>query len=144
MGTIGRAFAVTDDEYSRLVRQRKAKSNFAALARLVVELPEIRKAAAANSVLVWSYNLAKRCLSAEHLSQLRAGHLRGASGPTSRPAETEQSAAFLPGPGLWQLYKSPSRYSIEKAKRELGYQAQIDLKMGMELTAEWARWSRLI
>jgi len=144
MGTIGRAFAVTDDEYSQLVRQRKAKSNFAALARLVVQQPEIRKAAAANSVLVWSYNLAKRCLSAEHLSQLRAGHLRGASGPTSRPAETEQSAAFLPGPGLWQLYKSPSRYSIEKAKRELGYQAQIDLKMGMELTAEWARWSRLI
>jgi nucleoside-diphosphate-sugar epimerase len=143
MGTIGRVFAVTDDEYSRLVRQRKSKSNFAALARLIVQQPEIRNAAQENSVLVWSYNLTKRYLPPEHLSQLRAGHLQGASGSTSSSGETERPA-FLPGTGLWQLYKSPSRYSIEKAKRELGYRAQIDLKMGMELTAEWARWSRFI
>jgi nucleoside-diphosphate-sugar epimerase len=144
MGAKGRVFAVADEEYSNLVRQRKSKTSLAKLARLVARQPEIINAARENSFCVWSYNLAKRFLSRERLFQLRANHSRGASVTAFRSAEAEKLAAFLPDAALWKLYTSPSRYSVDKAKHELGYGPQVNIARGMELTAEWARWARLI
>jgi nucleoside-diphosphate-sugar epimerase len=144
MGTKGQVFAVADDEYSYLAKQQKSKTSLAELARLIARHPEIRNAARENSFARWSYNLAKRLLSEERLSELKTNHWRGAGGLALRRVEAEEPAAFLPGAGLWKLYKSPCRYSVEKAKRELGYRPQIDLERGMELTAEWARWARLL
>jgi hypothetical protein len=143
MGTKGRVFAVGDNEYAYLVKERKSKASLAKLARLVARHPDIRNAAKENSFLIWSYNLAKRLLPQERLLPLRANHSRGACGSAFSLSQADIPAAFLPGSGLWQLYKSPSRYSVEKAKHELGYRPQTDLKGGMELTAEWARWARL-
>jgi nucleoside-diphosphate-sugar epimerase len=143
MGTKGRVFAVGDDEYAHLVKERKSKASLARLARLVAQNPDIRNAAKENSFLIWSYNLAKRLLPRERLLQLGANDSRGARGSVFSLSQAETPAAFLPGAGLWKLYKSPSRYSVDKAKHELGYRPQTDLKRGMELTAEWARWARL-
>jgi nucleoside-diphosphate-sugar epimerase len=140
MGTKGRVFAVGDNEYAYLVKERKSKASLANLAQLVAQHPDIRNAAKENSFLIWSYNLARRLLPEEHLLQLKAN----ARGSVFSLRQAEMPAAFLPGTGLWKLYKSPSRYGVEKAKHELGYRPQTDLKRGMELTAEWARWARLI
>jgi len=144
MGAKGQVIGVTDDEYSHLAKQRKSKTSFAELTRLIARHPEIRKVARKNSFLRWSYNLSKRLLPQGRLAQLTASYSRGASGTGFRQGEAEEPAVFLPGAGLWKLYKSPSRYSVEKARRELSYRPQIDLERGMELTSEWARWARLI
>jgi nucleoside-diphosphate-sugar epimerase len=119
-----------------------AKTTLAELARLIARHPEITNAAKKNSLLVWPYNLAKRLPLQDRLLQFRGEYSRGPR--VSRRSEAEKPGTFLPGAGLWKLYKSPSRYSVEKEKRELGYRPQIDLERGMELTAAWARWSRLV
>jgi nucleoside-diphosphate-sugar epimerase len=75
------------------------------------------------------------------LVKRRADRLQGLS--SLEPGD-EEPAAFLPGASLWQLYKSSCRYSAEKAKHELGYRSRVKLERGMELTAEWARWVRLV
>jgi nucleoside-diphosphate-sugar epimerase len=144
MGTKGQAFAVDDNEYAYLVKERKSKASLANLVRLVARHSDIRNAAKENSFLTWSYNLAKRLLPKERLLRLKENHSRGARGSVFSSSQAEMPAAFLPGTGLWKLYKSPSRYSVERAKHELGYRPQTDLKRGMELTGEWAKWARLI
>jgi nucleoside-diphosphate-sugar epimerase len=139
----GQVLAITDDEYSCLAKQRRSQTSFAELARLIARHPEIRRAARKNPSLRWLYNFSKRFRFQNRL-QFRAKHSIGASGSAFRLGEAEKPAAFLPGAVLWKLYKGRSRYSIEKAKRELGYHPQIGLEWGMELTAQWARWARLI
>jgi len=63
--------------------------------------------------------------------------------------EKDPSAAglpplVLPDLFLWKLYSSQSAVSIDKARRELGYQPRFDLSRGMALTADWARWAGLL
>lgn len=142
MGTKGRVFAVRDDEYLSLAKRQESKTSLAELAGLIARHPEITNAAKKNPFLVRWYNLAKRLVSQERLLQLRATYLRARRASAFRP--NPELPTFLPGPGLWKLYKSSSRYSIDKAKRELGYRPQIDLERGMELTAAWAKWARLV
>jgi nucleoside-diphosphate-sugar epimerase len=143
MGMKGRVVAAADEEYSYLLKQHKSKTRLTDLAGLIARNPEVRNAARENSWVIWSYNLAKRFVPQERLLQLK-NNSQKASGAAFRSDETKKPAAFLPEAGLWKLYKSPSRYSVEKAKRELGYRPQVNLEKGMALTEEWARWARLI
>jgi nucleoside-diphosphate-sugar epimerase len=143
MGVNGRVLSAPADAYSKLVNQHKSRIGLRDLARLIVGQPEIRTAAKNNSLVMWSYRWAKRLVSDKHFSRLKGSHLR-AGATLSSITDDLPRAAFLPAPGLWELYKSPSRYSIEKVKHELGYRPQIKFQKGMELTAEWARWVRLI
>jgi nucleoside-diphosphate-sugar epimerase len=143
MGVKGRVLPASADAYWKLVKQHKSRTGLTDLARLIVRQPEIRTAAKNNSFVMWSYRWAKRLVSDKHLSRLKGTHLRGGATLSCRTNDLPV-AAFLPAAGLWELYKSPSRYSIEKVKHELGYRPQIELQKGMELTAEWARWVRLV
>ncbi|MGZ6281016.1 MAG: hypothetical protein ACXWPP_20465, partial [Ktedonobacteraceae bacterium] len=36
-----------------------------------------------------------------------------------------------------KLFGTDNRHSVEKARRELGYEPQVDLREGIRLTAEW-------
>jgi len=42
------------------------------------------------------------------------------------------------------FYASTARAEIGKAQRLLGYEPGYDLRAGMEITGEWARWARLV
>jgi hypothetical protein len=77
-----------------------AKTTLAELARLIARHPEITNAAKKNSLLVWPYNLAKRLPLQDRLLQFRGEYSRG-----SRRSEAEKPGTFLPGAGLWKLYK---------------------------------------
>ena len=54
------------------------------------------------------------------------------------------SFTFKASDGLLEIYRARTRYSIGKAKSELAYLPQVPLDKGMQLTAEWARWARLV
>lgn len=41
-------------------------------------------------------------------------------------------------------FTSPTRVSIEKARKLLAYQPQYDLARGMSITEQWARWARVV
>lgn len=41
-------------------------------------------------------------------------------------------------------FTSPTRVSIEKARKLLAYQPQYDLARGMTITEQWARWASLV
>ncbi|MDR7521671.1 MAG: NAD-dependent epimerase/dehydratase family protein [Armatimonadota bacterium] len=57
-----------------------------------------------------------------------------ASGVTDRP--------LLPR-GMVQVHASRTVFSVEKARRVLGYAPRVDFHEGMERTAAWIRWARL-
>ncbi len=41
-------------------------------------------------------------------------------------------------------FANTSDFSIDKARSKLGYSPQYELRRGMELTEQWARWANLI
>jgi nucleoside-diphosphate-sugar epimerase len=59
------------------------------------------------------------------------------------PAQVSLPIIFPPKEMIPYL-SSQTEYSIRKAEAELGYQPRFDLRAGMALTEEWARWARLI
>lgn len=60
------------------------------------------------------------------------------------PTETPQPVArpLLPR-GVVQQYAAKTIFSIDKAKRVLGYEPKVDFAEGMSRTAAWIRWARV-
>jgi predicted dehydrogenase/putative NADH-flavin reductase len=50
----------------------------------------------------------------------------------------------LPASDLLPYYRARTEVRIDKARRSLGYEPRFDLERGMALTAQWARWARLV
>jgi nucleoside-diphosphate-sugar epimerase len=157
-GTNGRVISLTDDAFSkRLAAEQGNKTTLARLRRLAGQ-PEIRALVRELPLASRSYQIAKRLLSRARKMQLKAKHVaRANSADFENVARAQQRLAavaarlsrearpvFLPQFGLLEIYRARSRYSIRKASLELGYRPQIDLEQGMQLTADWARWSRLL
>jgi nucleoside-diphosphate-sugar epimerase len=67
-------------------------------------------------------------------------------GPRSGTRSPHQAGrpVFVPGDSLMRVYRSTAVADIAKARRLLDYEPRYDLHRGMELTAEYARWARLI
>jgi len=65
---------------------------------------------------------------------------------SSRPqAEPEREKPMrVMSPLEVQFYVLKTRVRIDKAKRMLGYRPAFDLKAGMALTEQWARWANLL
>ncbi len=57
-----------------------------------------------------------------------------AHGPVARP---------LIQPSSVRLYSESRTFSVEKARRVLGYNPQVSFPEGMDRTATWIRWARL-
>ncbi|MEA3335982.1 MAG: NAD(P)-dependent oxidoreductase [Chloroflexota bacterium] len=83
---------------------------------------------------------------------LRYARMLGKQGLPTMPAWLARGAATAPGrflrgllgrqvPGPWSVHFrfNPSRFSVEKAQRVLGYQPMIDFETGMRHTEEWLR-----
>jgi nucleoside-diphosphate-sugar epimerase len=59
----------------------------------------------------------------------------------TRPANLARRLAGRPAIGPWSLHfrRNPSRFSVERAKRILGYDPVIDFAEGMRRTEQWLR-----
>jgi nucleoside-diphosphate-sugar epimerase len=55
----------------------------------------------------------------------------------------EEPALHLPDEDDVQMYTVNVVFSIDKARRLLGYQPRVDFEEGMRRTAAWIRWARL-
>jgi len=60
-----------------------------------------------------------------------------------RDSNTGPTAPSLPSQAEVDIYTTNVVFSIEKARRILGYNPQIDFAKGMERTSAWIRWARL-
>jgi nucleoside-diphosphate-sugar epimerase len=66
------------------------------------------------------------------------------SATLSAPDEPGGTAGpSLPSRSLVEIYASRAVFSVEKARRVLGYAPAVDFDEGMRRTAEWIRWARL-
>ncbi|MDR7423379.1 MAG: hypothetical protein QN159_13050, partial [Armatimonadota bacterium] len=66
------------------------------------------------------------------------------SATLAAPEEPSAPAgSALPSRSLVQIYASRTVFSVEKARRVLGYAPGVDFQEGMRRTAEWVRWARL-
>ena len=52
---------------------------------------------------------------------------------------TESSMRLVPTPEQIRLYQTRAEYPIEKARRVLGFEPQVDAKRGLELSAAWLK-----
>jgi nucleoside-diphosphate-sugar epimerase len=59
------------------------------------------------------------------------------------PAPAERPVQLLPEIMI-DYFANTSEFSIDKARAKLGYAPQFDLRRGMELTEQWARWANLL
>jgi nucleoside-diphosphate-sugar epimerase len=55
-----------------------------------------------------------------------------------------QDSRTLPPSGLLQRYASQTKFSNEKAKRQLGFGPLVTFEEAARITERWARWARLI
>jgi nucleoside-diphosphate-sugar epimerase len=70
---------------------------------------------------------------------------RDQPGPAAPPSTSLDPLPInLPLPMMMPYFSSKTQYSIKKAETELGFCPQYHLRAGMALTAEWARWARLL
>jgi nucleoside-diphosphate-sugar epimerase len=142
MGTEGQIIASGEEEYRRLAKQKSSKT-LAEVARAIARSPEVRGAAKDNKLFQTAYAFVQRVVPEDRLRRIKGGmspkasEARRGAGDVTRPS-------ICPGPALWKLYKNESRYSIGKATDEIGYEPQMSLEHGMELTGQWAKWARLI
>jgi hypothetical protein len=74
------------------------------------------------------------------LTSRRRSNDHGVS-PTAAP---QPPPIILPPKEMIPYLSSQTEYSIKKATANIGYQPQFDLRTGMALTEEWARWARLV
>jgi nucleoside-diphosphate-sugar epimerase len=77
-----------------------------------------------------------------HWRALKA-RLRG-GGTISVQHAAPEPKVHVPDAQQSRLYQSRTAVSIEKARTVLGYEPRYDFDAGMELTAEYLRWARLL
>jgi nucleoside-diphosphate-sugar epimerase len=142
MGTEGQIIALGEEEYRRLAKQKSSKS-LAEVARAIARSPEVRGAAKDNRIFQTMYAFAQRVVPKRKLRRIK-GEMSPKASEARRGAGEVMRPSICPGLPLWQLYRSESRYSIGKATDEIGYEPQMSLEHGMELTGQWAKWARLI
>lgn len=65
------------------------------------------------------------------------------SATLTAPEEPAAPGPALPSRSLVEIYASRTVFSVEKARRVLGYAPSVDFQEGMRRTAEWIRWARL-
>jgi nucleoside-diphosphate-sugar epimerase len=142
MGTEGQVIAHDENEYRMLSKQTPGKT-LGEVVRAVARSSEVRSVAKDNRLFQTMYAFAQRVIPEKSLRRIKSGVSQRASSVDSRAGGATRPS-ICPAPTLWNLYKNESRYSIAKATNEIGYQPQIGLEHGMELTGEWAKWARLI
>ena len=65
-------------------------------------------------------------------------------GKENLPNATGNRPLYFPGEISIPLYSSKTHFSIDKARKMLGYDPKFDLKRGMAMTKDWAQWAHLI
>ncbi|MEO5705962.1 MAG: NAD-dependent epimerase/dehydratase family protein [Alteraurantiacibacter sp.] len=66
-----------------------------------------------------------------------------AGAATAPEAPAERPVQLLPEMMI-DYFANTTDFSIDKARSKLGYAPQFDLRRGMELTEQWARWANLV
>lgn len=126
---------MTADDIEAARREQRSPSAMRMLAGLLqrpevrtalAEVPPLRKAWAA--VKPWRALLAGRWHSP--LLQTRR-----------EPGSARPDASLLPSAREVEVYRTRVTFSIDKARRMLGYRPTVDFAEGMAKTAAWLRWS---
>jgi nucleoside-diphosphate-sugar epimerase len=142
MSPEGQVIAAGEEEYRSLARQEPAKT-LGEVLRAIARSSEVRNVAKDNRVVKGMYAFAQRMISEKRLRRLKGAWLQKTSEAHYR-ANDAKRPSICPGSGLWKLYGNDARYCIKKATDEMGYEPQVSLEYGMQLTEEWAKWARLI
>ena len=142
MGTEGQVVAVGEDEYRLLAKQKSTKT-LAEVLRTIARSPEVRNVAKGNRIVNGLYAFARRLIPEQKLLELKST-VRQKTSEAHHGADDVKRPSIRPAPALWKLYRNESRYRIQKATNEMGYEPQISLEHGMRLTGQWAKWARLI
>lgn len=146
LGTAGKVVSVPPEKIAAIhAAGRKQRSVVRTALRIVREQPQVRSALLSTGLIGGVFGLAQRVIPRGTFEvarkRIRGGEIHAVGSLMPQEASVPLS---LPLPHFLTLATETHRFSIEKARRDLGFEPRFTLDRAFALIGQWARWSRLV